>query len=350
MRRNTSSLLDHRYQIGEILRQDTHERHLVYAARHVELAIPVRVLVHDCADIATARACATRFGSRVPLAIGMRHPVLPRVRDCFRQGSRYYVVIDDIAGETLSARLARKRPTPVAEALSIGLQLCEALAYLDATAPALAPLGTIASENLVLRPSGGVALAEVPVCRWLGLADSTPAQAPGSSTVSAPPSADGWAAGADLCSVAALLYTMLAGRPPILRDGRYAPLGELAPHLSAELVAAVERGLQTNPGAPFRSAFDFGVALASAAYAALPEPDPLLALAAGTPSAPVPMPTLAALPQVRHRTPAALFPSVTGRGPERGAHQAARVQWQLPLLRTGERALAALSSALHLSA
>jgi hypothetical protein len=355
MQRAATPLLDRRYEIAAILTEQPHERH--YAARHVELAMPVRIVVCERAN--SFPGVGTNAGVRqspvsgswpsVSLLTNMRHPVLPRVRDCFRHSTLYYVVTDEVGGETLSTRLVRGDRLSPAQVLSIGLQLCDALAYLADFAPKLLPLATITPETVALLPSGVVALTCLPVGRWLGTR-SDPA-VPHDLLYTAPELLAGDSDGArvDVYSVATLLYILLASEPDMCAGCPQLQLADAAPHLPVGLVAAVERGVHPDASQRFASAFEFGTALAACAYTLLPASVP-------SPS-PADEPTPARVSrsvsraQRQQQRPGGAIPLDKGRPRLRALPTRRPDSSRQPyLLRTGERALAALSSALHRSA
>ncbi len=361
MQRAATPLLDRRYEITAILAEQPYERH--YAARHVELAMPVRIVVrerprsgpavgaraHVGAGAAAGGRHVTGSWPSVSLLTNLRHPVLPRVRDCFRHDTLYYVVMDEVGGESISAWLARGCRLSPRQALSIGLQLCDALAYLADVAPSLLPLANITPDTVALLPSGGVALSCLPAGRWLGTSDE-PAS-PGDPLYAAPELLTGEHADArvDLYSVAALLYTLLSPKPAAPLGCPRPPLAEAAPHLPPVLVAAVEQALHADPNRRFASAVELGTALAACAYSLLPASVPSARLAFEPISAPV----RRAVPPARRqsRRPPNPIPSDLDRRWLRALGGWRMDSTRQPsLLRTGERALAALSSALHRSA
>jgi serine/threonine-protein kinase len=352
MKRAATPLLDGRYQITQTVGRLGHG--CLFAARHIELDIPVRIAAWNHSDDPSASGGSDRrFQPRMSLIMSLRHPALPRVRDWFIREGHFYVVMDDLQGEMLAARHGGGRRDRLRDALSVGLQLCDVLAYLAAAAPELTPLGTIAPKNLVIRPGVDVALTALPLGRWLGLeATSLTASL---SPFSAPEimSGQAWDARADVYSIGTVLHTLLVGTPPSADIDT--DLLERDMELPCALVWAIGRALSIDPTARCESARDFGTALAIAAYdvvAAVDCPPTPETQAVGSNASILP-----AASQGRQGEPE--FASMTAQtsqgmnvlrwphGNERKSRVAER-QW--PIRRTGERALAALSSALHLSA
>src|SRR5262249_32595421 len=65
----------------------------------------------------------------------LRHPNLPRIYDHFCDKGHWYLVMDFIEGETLSARILGG--FPFEEVLNIGIQLCTVLDYLHKHQPSI---------------------------------------------------------------------------------------------------------------------------------------------------------------------------------------------------------------------
>lgn len=285
-------LLDRRYRVSRAIEHASDEQR--FPAYHVELATPVCITVLHPRSIGTpaGRAARLRESSASPFwklalqAANLRHPVLPRVRDAFLQGDIYYVITDDPLhpsgveqettdthiAQTLAQRLEHTGRISLREALIFGLQLCDALAYLEQVAPTLLPLTTIAPRHLVLPQTHTFVISDLRPARWL---DATRCICAG---VDLPYCAPEVAAGekqdarADIYSIAAVMYHMLAGTPPtpptIGNERR--TLAEIEPLIPAPLSAVIELALQPDPDARFTDASAFGRALADALTKLLP--------------------------------------------------------------------------------
>ncbi len=80
---------------------------------------------------------AQAFKKEALLLAELLHPNLPRIYDHFSEGGRWYLVMDFIEGETLETYIAQQpaQYLPLAEALEVGLQLCDVLDYLHTRQP-----------------------------------------------------------------------------------------------------------------------------------------------------------------------------------------------------------------------
>ncbi|HEX8033167.1 MAG TPA: hypothetical protein VF510_04935 [Ktedonobacterales bacterium] len=291
-RRDDSILLDRRYRVSRDIEHAGDEQR--FAAYHVELDTPVCITTlhpHGVAST-TGRAAYLRESSASPfwkqalLAANLRHPVLTRVRDAFLQGDTYYVVTDDPmhpyglehdspgwhSVETLAQRLERSGRLSLREALIFGLHLCDALAYLEQVAPTLLPLTTIAPRHLVLPQANAIVIGAVHPARWLYGTHCVCAGA--DLPYCAPEVAAGGEqdARADIYSIAAVMYHMLAGAPPTppTTGNERLTLAEIEPLIPAALSDVIELALQPDADARFTDANAFGRALADALTKLLP--------------------------------------------------------------------------------
>jgi hypothetical protein len=272
-------LLDRRYRIQSILFVGEHER--CYAARHVELDLPV------CITALRVPAChaatsldSMRFWTLAQQAASLRHPAFPRVRDCFAASDDVVLVEDPIAGETLADRLRREGPLSLREALALGLRLCDALAHAGQAAAELLPFITITPRALVFLPSGQIVLADLGVRRWLGLPSAAP-QAE-MAAYRAPELAHNTVPDvrANVYSVAAVVYHAVSGHQPVPWTHTASPLDALEPSIPAALSQVIEHALAADPDLRYAGAERLGRALAMAARLSLPE---TAALAASSP-------------------------------------------------------------------
>src|SRR6185437_10845291 len=99
----------------------------------------------------------------------LSHPRIPRFLRSFTEGSgvglRLYLAAEHVAGEPLSARIARG-PLGESEARHIAKQVLEVLAFLHGQRPALVHRD-VKPDNLILRPDGTVALVDFGTARAL---------------------------------------------------------------------------------------------------------------------------------------------------------------------------------------
>lgn len=335
----TYPLLDRRYRVTTLLRDVPGERW--YAGVHVELATPVRIIAMASDVDTNGPAVAARFWNLAATATSLRHATLPRVRDCFRQGGTWYVVTDEILAETVTERVARAGTLTTRETLALGLQLCDALAYLEQAAPLLAPLGALGPDMVGFSERGRALIADLGFRHWLM---PTPEH-------SHTRDAHGRCVGhSDICGIAETLYVGLTGRAlPPMDLGRL-PLSMLAPEVPPSLVEAIERALAPAATSPFADAHMFGEALALTAYDTVPQ---LAAVRAPRSGVTAPRPQrerISARPGQTARQPVAAPRTDTSVGLDslvRRAPVSTRRVDQSALRRTGARARAALSTALH---
>ena len=193
--------------------------------------------------------------------IGQRitHPNIVRVLTP-KEKSRLYFAMEFVPGRSLAEVLAEQKPFAKERALSIAIQLCEALAYLEEH-------GIVHRDvkpgNVHVLPTGEVKLLDFGIAlmesarrlTWAG-----PSHAVGSPDYMAPEQIRGKRGDArtDVYALATLLYEMLTGRLPHEEAGRSALLrsklhGDPTPpsrpkaDIDKALEAVIERGLARDP-------------------------------------------------------------------------------------------------------
>ncbi len=172
----------------------------------------------------TQAAVQQTFEREARMLAGLRHPALPRVIDAFVEQGRQFLVMEYIPGEDLGALLARSGTVPTEQALAWAERLLDALAYLHHQQPPVIHRD-IKPANLKLTPNGEIVLLD------FGLAKGAFGQPNSSaSVVSVAPSVFGYTPQyapleqlrgmgtdprSDLYALAATLYHLLTGRPPV---------------------------------------------------------------------------------------------------------------------------------------
>jgi serine/threonine-protein kinase len=219
---------------------------------------------------------ADRFLREIEIAAQLSHPHVLPVHDSGDAGGVLYYVMPYVDGESLRERVHREGQLPVDDALRLGREVAEALGYAHKRGiihrdikPANVLLGEghalVADFGIARAMEGGQALTQT------GLAVGTPQymspeQAAGERDVDAR---------ADVYAVGAVLYEMLAGRPPytgatpqaVLAKSlteEVAPLPTLRPGVPAPVASVVAKAMAREPADRYGSGVELEQALAGA--------------------------------------------------------------------------------------
>jgi serine/threonine protein kinase len=260
----TQIFFDHPAQIGRYrLRRHVGSGAMgdVYEAHDPQLDRQVAVKVPRCERLSRNRRLFTeRFVREARAAAAVRHAHICPIYDAGEQDGQPYVVMAFVAGETLESVLSRGRIEDVRSAVDIAIQVADALAAIHEHGIIHRDLkpGNILIDNAgqALLTDFGLALSEVNNERITtdGLIVGTPVymspeQAAGENSR--------LTAAADLYSLGAVLYEMLAGEAPfraplpdllrkiLLESPR--PLCELRPEVDEPLSAIVMQTLAKSP-------------------------------------------------------------------------------------------------------
>lgn len=101
----------------------------IYRARHVDFDQPVSLKVFSLPDEA-GTAVVNRIGREMRVAVALDHPNVVRTFQAGKVGEIYYLALEDLAGETLAARLAREGKLPYARACEVVRDAARGLAHL----------------------------------------------------------------------------------------------------------------------------------------------------------------------------------------------------------------------------
>jgi serine/threonine-protein kinase len=272
--------LDGRYELQELIGEGTFGRVYRGRDRRLERAVAIKVVKPWWAEDPEWVAV---FEREARLLARVNHPGIVQIHDVGHCVDGLYYVSELVAGEDLAERLRRAGGAGLdpGRARSLALGLCEALA--GAHAAEIIHRDVKPANVLIAAPAGdgsgdadgrSAALVKVADFGVARLAESTEDGASlivGTPRYMAPEQADGGAvtAATDVYAIGAILFEMLAGRPPF--DGRTAveiavrhrdhPVPPLPAHVDPELERVVLTALAKRPADRYPDAGAMGEAL-----------------------------------------------------------------------------------------
>jgi hypothetical protein len=245
----------------------------VYLARDLRYDRPVavKVLLPDLASAVGSQ----RFLREIRIAASLRHPnILPVLDSGDVEGLPFYVM-PFVEGESLREKLLREKQLPIPEAIQVGREVADALAYAHEKGVVhrdIKPANIMLDSGHAVVADFGIALAMQPSDSGRLTATGV---SPGAPHYMSPEQAAGEGdvdGRSDVYSLGCVLYEMLAGDPPF--TGRMSQailakkLTETPPPLRAArdtvplpLERVVARSLARTPADRFRTAREFQEAL-----------------------------------------------------------------------------------------
>src|SRR5262245_6005492 len=232
---------------------------VVYKGRHKELDLDVAVkFLH--AHLTKRPGTAERFLREARLAARLQSPGIVRVFDCGESEGHYYIVMAFVDGQTLEAHLKERKTVPISRAIQIAEAVAQALR--EALDQIQLIHRDIKPANILLTRSGQVKLADLGLAKVASqqsaLAQTAVGTAMGTPNYMSPEQfADASQVDhrADIFSLGATLYQMLAGKAPFEGDSYYNVLKRveeadpdpLPDHVPPEVVEVVIRMINKQP-------------------------------------------------------------------------------------------------------
>lgn len=259
------------YELGQIIGEGGFGR--VYAATDIRLGRKVAIKVIR-PDLAGARAFMERFRREGTALAKFRHPGIVPIFDIREHGSLIYYIMPLVEGQTLRARLDRRRSLAPKEAHRVLLELCDCLA---ATHRAGIVHRDIKPDNVILEGFlGSVLLMDFGIAKSVHDSSSTISGVMmGTPTYMSPEQASGddmIDARSDIYSLGVLGYHMLTGRPPFIGGNAHAviaahltddvtPIRRLNPSIPKTFADAIEKCMAKEPEQRFQTAMELSSAL-----------------------------------------------------------------------------------------
>ncbi len=251
----------------------------VYKVRHA-ISQRIEALKVILPGASATPEMADRFLREIRLQASLEHPHIASLHNAFRINNELVMVMEFVEGVSLREKL-RSLGITLAQALEYASQVLSALAYAHEHGVVhrdIKPSNVmIASHGVVKLLDFGLAMSSAPAGHDAELTLTQPGTLLGSPYYISPEQARGERADArsDVYSTGAMLYEMVAGRPPFEAagpGGAYALIAahlheaprspaEVNPHVPQELARIILKALAKDAAARFQTAEEFLVAL-----------------------------------------------------------------------------------------
>jgi YVTN family beta-propeller protein len=223
-----------------------------------------------------------RFATEARLLATLDHPHIVPIYDYVEDNGLCLLVMELLTAGTLWSRMTT---TGVTAESACGIVVAASSALDHAHRRGILHRD-IKPDNLLFTASGTMKVSDFGIAKVVGGAASMATRTGevlGTPAYMAPEQALGrdLTPATDVYALGTVLYELLAGRLPYVDDGNAigllyrhvheppVPLGDVAPTVPDELVAATMRALAIDPAERYQQAADFGVAIADAANATL---------------------------------------------------------------------------------
>jgi serine/threonine-protein kinase len=248
----------------------------VYRAWHLNLDMPVAIKEMTPQPNLSTRMLAQlrdQFQQEAAILFRLNHPNLVRIVDFFVEGKNAYLVMDFVAGESLSDRIDRLGPLSEEEVIEWMRQLLRALAYCHHQNVIHRD---IKPENIVIRSDGQAVLVDFGLVKLWDPNDprtktvmrgmGTPQYAPPEQYDAQPGST---VPASDVYSLGATLYHTLTGQAPptaterMRRPSSFVAPRALNPGISPRVERVIVKAMEPQPERRYQSAQEMIQALDS---------------------------------------------------------------------------------------
>lgn len=201
-----------------------------------------------------ATMLADSFRREAEMLARLRHPGLPVIVDSFVEGERHYLVMEYIAGPTLSRHLEETGLLSQPQALQWGLELAELLNYLHTQTPPVI-FRDLKPDNILVSEGNRLKLVDFGLARRFREGQKRDTQAVGSIGYSPPEQwedrdqSDGRS---DLYGWGAVMHFLLTGKPPSPTYS-HQKLGQYRSDLDPRLEYSILKCLEPDPGLRYQS-------------------------------------------------------------------------------------------------
>lgn len=262
----TRTVLQERYEILAV--QGIGGMGAVYQARDLRFEstnriIAVKEMMNTAADPRLKKLSVQNFEREANILATLSHPAIPKIFDYFTEGSRSYLVLEFIDGQTLEDLLdARGKPYSQDEVLDWMLQVCDVLTYLHGHKPPVI-FRDMKPDNLMLRPDGRIVVIDFGIAKVFEQGQR--GTMIGTEGYSPPEQYRGQVdTRGDMYALGATAHHLLTGRDPRLEPPftfHERPIQVFNPSVTAEFQAVIAKALAYNPDERYASASELTEAL-----------------------------------------------------------------------------------------
>jgi serine/threonine-protein kinase len=239
-------------------------------------------------ELASQPQVLERFRAEAVTLAKLNHPNVATLHSFFRQGDDFFMVMEFVRGHTLDTVIQRTGAMACDRAVTLFCQALEGIGRAH-------KLGIIHRDikpaNIMLTEEGSVKVMDFGIARVLGTSRMTKqGNIVGTVEYMSPEAIQGEESDArsDVYSLGILLYEMLTGRVPFVKDTEFSlmmaqiqeappPPRTFAPHIPVAIEQAIMRALAKKSEARFQTVGEFREAIEKSAGTATPKIMPSLA-------------------------------------------------------------------------
>lgn len=204
------------------------------------------------------------FEQQARRLLELRHPGIPHFVELLRHEGLPYLVLEPIYGQLLREQVVENGPLSIAQALTIGRQLCEIFRYLHTLTPPFVHQD-VRPGNVLVRHTDAQGI-QVVLTGFISLNLLKMDTQPGGTGFAAPEQQQGHATPAsDLFALGPLLIFLLTGEEPSQfytnREQGFRLYPEYVPGLPTNLVPVIRRLTHPDPAERYATAADVMAAL-----------------------------------------------------------------------------------------
>ncbi|MBA3944179.1 MAG: serine/threonine-protein kinase [Herpetosiphonaceae bacterium] len=264
-----NQLLTGRYLILHLMTQTMQSA--VYKAQDTRLGhtlvVVKEMLAPHGGDPTAIQQAITDFQRQADLLAKHLHPNLPHVIDSFKEGDRYFLVMEYIEGQTLRQLLeATQGPLPEARVLDWAVQLCAVLTFLHTRQPPII-YRDLKPDNIMLQPNGTIKLIDFGIARLYQAGKTVDTVPLGTRGYAAPEQFGGGQSDerTDVYALGAVLYELLTAYDVSQTPFQFPPARQRNPQISARTELVLQQALQHDPDQRFQHITSFARALQATA-------------------------------------------------------------------------------------